>query len=170
MKISDVPFLVQNIIIEPSNVSQQFILYGVIKDVAETQNATRDSESTTSGAKAFLTYLDFSGLHVRQCQNSDYPGTATSDFELWTPNDGRHGTSSNCFLGQQVQYIRRKQDAQCFNGEDLERVERREPCSCTEMDYVCDFNYKRATTGSQGACELIDMEDESWKKILETKK
>ena len=32
-----------------------------------------------------------------------------SDFELWSPHDdGRHGTTDKCFLGERVTYIRRK--------------------------------------------------------------
>jgi hypothetical protein len=65
--------------------------------------------------------MDFEGLHEPQCQGVDYAGTEGSDFELWTPYDGRHG-DNKCFLGQQVTYIRRKQDSQCYNGEDFERV------------------------------------------------
>lgn len=100
---------------------------------------------------------------MKQCKGEDNPGSSTSDFELWTPNDGRHGTTSNCFLGQQVTYIRRKQDALCYNGEDLERVQRREPCMCSEMDYECDYGYTRPF-GSTGACKL-DMDEAEWAKI-----
>jgi len=49
--------------------------------------------------KAFLTYLDFSGLHMAQCKGADQAGSPNSDFELWTPNDGRHGSETKCFLG-----------------------------------------------------------------------
>jgi len=86
---------------------------------------------------------------MTQCKGADDPGSATSDYELWTPNDGRHGNTNNkCFLGQQVAYIRRKQSSKCYNGEDLERVERREPCSCTDMDYECDIGYTREPESS----------------------
>lgn len=75
------------------------------------QAATADfgeSEEYTIGSRAFLTYLDFSSLHTQQCQGVDTAGATSSDYELWSPNDGRHGTGSNCFLGQQVTYVRRK--------------------------------------------------------------
>lgn len=116
------------------------------------------------GQRAFLTYLDFSGLHMAQCKGVDNPGSASSDFEFWTPNDGRHGADNKCFLGQQVTYIRRKQTSQCFNGEDLERVERREPCACNEMDYECDWGYTRPM-GSTGTCTL-ELEESLWQKNL----
>jgi hypothetical protein len=92
--------------------------------------------------------LDFIGLHEPQCKGVDKPGTEGSDFELWSPHDdGRHGSSDKCFLGQQVTYIRRKQDAECYNGEDFERQTMRVPCACTNADYECDMNYVRNKGG-----------------------
>jgi len=87
--------------------------------------------------------LDFSGLHQAKCKGADNPGTDKSDFELWSPHDDdRYGTHPNkCHMGQQITYVRRKQDSQCFNGEEFERVVRRVPCLCTENDYECDVNY-----------------------------
>jgi len=90
----------------------------------------------------------------------DNPGSSKSDYELWTPHDGRHGTDNKCFLGQQVTYTRRKQDAQCFNGEDLERIEKREPCACTDFDYECDYGYVRPS-GSSTTCNL-EVADDQW--------
>jgi hypothetical protein len=52
--------------------------------------------------------LDFSGLHEPQCKGIDKPGTDGSDFEIWTPHDGRHGTEDKCFLGLINEYVRRK--------------------------------------------------------------
>lgn len=127
-------------------------------------------EEWIDGTKAFLTYLDFSYLHKRQCTGADSPGSSKSDYELWTPNDGRHGADNKCFLGQQVTYIRRKQDSACYNGEDLERIERREPCSCNEMDYECDYGYSRPITGS-GECKLDEsINPEHWAKQVEQSK
>jgi hypothetical protein len=97
--------------------------------------------------------LDFSGLHEPRCKNVDKPGGEDSDFELWSPHDdGRHGSNNKCFLGQQVTYIRRKQDSECFNGEDFERQTMRVPCTCTDADYECDMNYVR---NKGGKCELV---------------
>ena len=142
--ISEQSLYVQNIIIEPNSISQQFIIYGTYAS----ENA--DGEESNNKETAFLTYADFSSLHTRQCVGADNAGAANSDFELWTPYDGRHGDNNKCFLGQQVTYTRRRQDAKCFNGEDYEAVTSRTPCSCTEMDYECDFGYQR-TDG--GLCE-----------------
>lgn len=101
--------------------------------------------------------LDFSGLHEPKCKGADKPGSDDSDFELWSPHDdGRHGSNNKCFLGQQVTYIRRKQDAECFSGEDFERQTMRVPCLCTEADYECDMNY----ISKNGRCEPINMPGE----------
>lgn len=103
--------------------------------------------------RAFLTYIDLSQLHEAKCRGADDAGSSTSDYELWSPNDGRHG-DSKCFLGQTVTYVRRKQDAKCYNGEDHEPVIQRSPCTCTEADFECDIGYHR-TEGSSGTCQRV---------------
>lgn len=57
--------------------------------------------------QAFLVYLDFSQLHEPQCRGVDIAGSPESDYELWTPHDGRFG-DSKCFLGMHKTYVRRK--------------------------------------------------------------
>ena len=59
------------------------------------------------GNQAFLVYVDFSQLHEPQCKGADSPGTDTSDYELWTPHDGRFG-EAKCFLGMHKTFVRRK--------------------------------------------------------------
>ena len=71
-----------------------------------------------------MIYADFARLHEQSCKGVDKAGETDSDFELWTPYDGRHG-NTKCFLGQTVTYVRRKPDKQCFNGENFETVIRR---------------------------------------------
>jgi len=183
LQIAEKDIEVNNVIIEPNSISQQFIIYGTYVNTVENQNsadekppaeaknvqkgvfgfAPVDSEMAKE-TKAFLTYIDFSAVHTRQCSGVDEAGEKDSDFELWTPYDGRHG-DSKCFLGQQVTYTRRKQNALCYNGEDLERVTKRIPCACTEMDYECSYGYQRAATG--GSCERINKSHQSWDKAYE---
>lgn len=76
------------------------------KEVEGGESKVVESEMAKE-TKAFLTYLDFAALHTRQCKNPESAGEKDSDFELWTPYDGRHG-DNKCFLGQQVVYTRRK--------------------------------------------------------------
>lgn len=86
-EISDEPIDVTNIIIEPYSISQQFIVYG-----------TYNSENNTK-AGGYLVTVDFKDLHEPQCKGANNPDDADSDFELWSPNDGRHGGDTKCFLG-----------------------------------------------------------------------
>jgi len=162
LQIADEDVIVENIIIEPNSISQQFMVYGSYAGASTSE----DGEAFGLAApdrNGFLTYLDFSALHEPQCKGADNAGAETSDYELWSPYDGRHG-DNKCFLGQQVTYVRRKQDSLCFNGEDLERVTHREACSCSDMDFECDVGYHRAE-GSAGTCQktpsdLTDVEEQ----------
>jgi hypothetical protein len=57
-----------------------------------------EEEESDEKAKAALVYVDFAKLHEPQCQGADAPGTEKSDYENWTPYDGRHG-ADKCYLG-----------------------------------------------------------------------
>lgn len=92
-------------------------------------------------------------MHEPQCKGVDNAGDDSSDYELWTPHDGRFG-DSHCFLGQHKTFVRRKQDSQCYNGEEHETVTKIEPCTCNEMDFECDLGYAR--TDGQGPCIAQD--------------
>jgi hypothetical protein len=140
--------LVSNIIIEPLSISQQFVVYGT-----ETDNDSWSDTSDGKNLKGVIVTIDFASLHEPQCKGAHIPGSADSDYEFWTPHDGRHGENQKCFMGQQVMYVRRKQDAECFNGEELERKITRNYCECTEMDYECDVGYEKSETG---ICKQMD--------------
>jgi len=153
LTVSEVPIFVDNIIIEPKSTAQQFVIYGSYDNSTEDSNTEGNYNTKKQLGEDVMITLDFSGLHEPKCQGIDSPGTEKSDFELWSPHDdGRHGSNDKCFLGQQVTYIRRKQDSECFNGEDFDRQTMRVPCLCTEADYECDMNYVR-TKGGQ--CEPV---------------
>jgi len=122
LKISDVPIFIDNIIIEPKSTAQQFVIYGSYDNSTEQAGGDVQAPAKRQTGEDVMITLDFSGLHEPRCKGADKPGSDDSDFELWSPHDdGRHGSNNKCFLGQQVTYVRRKQDAECFNGEDLER-------------------------------------------------
>ena len=95
-----------------------------------------------------LVYLDFAELHERQCLGLDAADSQQSDYERWSPHDGR--LAGKCLLGHRTEYTRRKRESQCFNPEALERVEVKENCECTEEDFECDYGYMRKVTG--GPC------------------
>lgn len=132
LRISDEKILVHNIIIEPSSTSQHFVVYG-------------ETKMKKGQKKGVVIGIDFTSLHEPQCKNADQPDTKESDYEKWTPNDGRGG--KECLLGHKVTYIRRKREAQCYNGLDFERKILVENCQCTEEDYECDVGYERAGPG-----------------------
>ena len=77
VKISDDPIEIKNIIIEPDSISQEFLLYG-----------RRKGSEERSG---LIVHLDFKGLHERMCRGAENPDSKDSDFETWSPYDGRHG-------------------------------------------------------------------------------
>ena len=77
-----------------------------------------------------------------QCKGVESAGDPGSDYELWSPYDGRQ-SGGKCLLGHQVRYTRRRRASQCYNGEVYERVEFRKNCQCAEEDYECDFGYER---------------------------
>eukprot|EP01006_Ploeotia_vitrea_P035092 TRINITY_DN65833_c8_g1_i1.p1 TRINITY_DN65833_c8_g1~~TRINITY_DN65833_c8_g1_i1.p1 ORF type:complete len:891 (+),score=515.98 TRINITY_DN65833_c8_g1_i1:350-2674(+) len=130
LKISDAPMQVENIIIEPEATSQQFVVYGWQND------------------NGVLVYLDFAELHMKECRGHDAPNSDSSDYETWTPSDGRLG--GKCLLGHKVSYTRRKRASKCFNPEEHERKQLLDHCACTEEDFECDYGYYRKIDG--GAC------------------
>jgi Sortilin, neurotensin receptor 3,/Sortilin, neurotensin receptor 3, C-terminal len=131
LTISEEKFLIKNIIIEPSSTSQHFVIYG--------------EKNKKGNTKGIVIGLDFTGLHEPQCRNPDNPDSSDSDYEKWTPNDGRMG--HECLMGHKTIYIRRKRESQCYNGQLFERKTIVEHCDCTEDDYECDFGFARAAPG-----------------------
>ena len=86
LEISQTPIDITNIIIEPYSISQQFVVYGTY------------NEKDAPEPKGMIITVDFSSLHEPQCKGADRPGESGSDYELWTPYDGRHG-DNKCFMG-----------------------------------------------------------------------
>lgn len=131
LKIYDEKILIKNIIIEPSSTSQHFVI------IAEIQKK--------GDVKGIVIGLDFTGLHEPQCRNPDGPDTESSDYEKWTPHDGREG--HQCLMGHKTIYIRKKREARCYNGLLFERKTLVQNCDCTEDDYECDVGYARTDIG-----------------------
>jgi hypothetical protein len=140
LKFSSTKVKVDNILIKPGSTSLKFLLYGSTK------------------SKGVVVSLDFSSLLEPQCRNPNSPGTDASDYELWSPNDGRSG--SRCLMGRHVTYIRRKREAECYNGETYEAITETENCECTPSDYECDVGYYRDKAGSCVRVESYDLPPE----------
>lgn len=128
IKISSEKMFIRNIIIEPTSTSQHFVIYG------HTQNKK-------GVKKGILIGLDFSSLHEPMCRNPTNPGSSDSDYETWTPNDGRLG--HDCLMGKKIIYVRRKREAECYNPQVIETKSNVEYCDCVEQDYECDIGYSR---------------------------
>jgi len=90
--------------------------------------------------------VDFSGVSKRQCVGADRPYDANSDFEYWSPYDGRQ--EQDCILGRKITYVRRKRDSECYTGTEYNLNKSIENCKCTEEDYECDFGFIRRSSNS----------------------
>ena len=76
--VLNINILVKNIIIEPTSTRQYFVIYG--------ESLIKNGEK-----KGILIGIDFSSLNLPQCRKSETPNSQDSDYEVWSPNDGRIG-------------------------------------------------------------------------------
>ena len=127
LEISETPFEITNIIIEPTNTAISFVIYGDLNN----------GESVVVG-------VDFSSLHTRNCQGFDNADSIDSDYELWSPHEE---ITLKCLMGKKVTYTRRKREAECFNTEQFERKVFVENCECNEEDWECDLGFERKNKG-----------------------
>lgn len=141
--ISDDKINIENIVTEPNGISQQFLVYGTI-----------NKKGTKKGV---VIRIDFSNLHEPQCKLPESPDSKESDYEKWSPTDGKEG--HECLLGKKYVYIRRKKDAQCYNGLTYEKKVITSNCQCTEEDYECDTGYGRSSPGAP--CTLLNGQKEN---------
>ena len=126
-KFSDDPIHIKNIITEPSNKNLKFIIFGEI--------------DKKKGRKTGISVsLDFSSSQ-RQCTLIGSTQSENSDYEEWSPDDGRLG--GFCLMGKKTFYIRRKRNVECFNGFNFPKQITISQCQCSESDYECDFGFKR---------------------------
>ena len=145
LQISDTPFEITNIIIEPTNTAQSFLVYGI-----------------ADNTRGLVVGIDFSSLHKRNCQGIESPDDFDSDYELWSPNDE---ANPKCLMGKRVTYLRRKREAECFNTQQFERKLFIENCECTEEDWECDLGYERKDNGP--CTEIKSLKSVNQKQIEE---
>ena len=144
-EISKEKIIIKNIIIEPTATSTHCIVYG------ETQSRKGQKLGVIIG-------VDFSTLQIPVCRNINNPGDINSDYEIWTPNDGRGGTTE-CLMGMKTVVVRRKREIECFNQIDVEIRKNVEQCQCSDEDYECDVNYSRPAPNEP--CTYIGNENQS---------
>jgi hypothetical protein len=146
-QVSQENIMIDNVLIEPLSTSQHFVIYG---------------KANKKGLqRGVVIGLDFSSLHEPQCKNPDAPDSPDSDYEKWSPNDGRLG--HECLSGRKIIFIRRKREAQCYNGQDFERPSVIENCQCTDFDYECDVGFKRDEIG-QPCTSIYNIEQQVLQK------
>ena len=126
---------VDNIVIEPKSMSSNFIAFGESAD----------------GGKGIVVTLNFEEVHQRNCNGLSNPDSKDSDYEYWSPNDGRHGTA--WFLGRKVSYVRRKMDSAWYNGMNYEQQQFVDNCEWTRLDFEWDNGYKKEPNSD--TCVLV---------------
>ena len=92
LRFSNNQVMVHNFIIEITSTSRHFIVIG--------EGQVKKGETT-----GFIIGVDFSKINEQQCWKRVTPDNRNSDYETWTPNDGRQG--HNCLLGSKTMYVRR---------------------------------------------------------------
>jgi len=79
----------------------------------------------------------------------------SNDYEYWYPHG--NSSSSQCLLGQQVQFLRKKITSDCIVGQDFQS-EIITDCNCTIADYTCsycyDYNYFNQTCQFSDFCQF----------------
>lgn len=136
IKLSNENSTIEDIFTEPDSSTQHFIVR---------------ADSEVDSVKATTIYnLNFESLHEKACANLQYAGAADSDYEVWTPYNGRPGQP--CLMGRRVSYVRRKREAECYNGLKYESIQNIDHCKCTEEDYECDFGFGRNSKEPNSPC------------------
>jgi hypothetical protein len=123
VQFSPQPLNVSNILTELSAMSTSFVVFGV------------------RNGRGALYHVDFQSMGMRLCQGLSAADSASSDYETWTPSDGK--SEERCLLGRQRLYRRRKQRAECLNNKDLEWPLQKRDCVCTDEDYECEAGFHR---------------------------
>ncbi|KAK9765410.1 vacuolar protein sorting/targeting protein PEP1 [Basidiobolus ranarum] len=128
---SDEPIRVSMLTIEPTSTSQKFLIIGHT-------TSTRDRN-----AQQVVIQVDFNNIEARQCNFIDNENDNNNDFELWNP-----AGLSECLLGHETEYWRRKKDRICYIGKPYGKPKTKQiNCKCTQKDYQCDTNFWRDPNG-----------------------
>jgi hypothetical protein len=125
LQFSEQPLNVSNILTELNAMSTNFVLFGM------------------RGSQGVLYHLDFASMGTRVCHGLNTADNPNSDYETWTPSDGRSGEGERCLLGRQTMYSRRKQLAECLNHHELDWPIDMNNCTCTEENFECVAGFHR---------------------------
>jgi len=85
-------------------------------------------------------HLDMSNVFSKKCENGD--------LQLFKPRDYVGG--SDCILGQELGWYRRKPEAECYVGEQGKDVRAEgKKCPCSAEDYSCDIYFERVSNDAR---------------------
>ncbi|KAJ5549717.1 hypothetical protein N7535_002346 [Penicillium sp. DV-2018c] len=108
------------VITTPDSTSLKFLVVGLSSD----------------GDKIIMYFIDFDGLHEREC--------GSGDLEKWTARLNEKG-EPDCLMGQKQFFHRRKANADCFIKKEFAiSGPEFEPCKCSAEDFECDYNFVRS--------------------------
>lgn len=118
-------FGIERVITMPDSSSMQFVIL-----------AFSHTGGGREQAEWHSIHLDMSNVWSKKCENAD--------LQLFKPRDYVGG--SDCILGQELGWYRRKPDAECYVGEQGKDVRTEgKKCPCTAADYACDLYFERAS-------------------------
>ena len=110
-------------------------------------------DSATGKGVAF--FFDFDSAKGRYCAGISTPGTASSDYEYFTPRSyySQETGGERCLLGKIVKYVRKKAGAECWQDVPSSATDSfvlptfTKRCGCTFDDYECDYGYEQSADG-----------------------
>jgi len=122
-KFSQDQYQIADIVAEPNNTALDFLVLATKPD------------PFTSKRVGVLIHVDFSNIHMKQCEEQDY--------EYWSAGE------KTCSLGQKISYQRRKEGVLCYNPKSFEAKNISGICKCAMDDYECDYCYERYIDGKR---------------------
>ncbi|KAI3632421.1 hypothetical protein MIR68_009527 [Amoeboaphelidium protococcarum] len=95
--------------------------------------------SSSIGHQQVVVQVDFSQAAPKNCR---FNGDGSGDYEKWNP------LSSDCILGQEMTYWRRKVDSVCHIGDSRPtQPANARTCTCSRKDYECDVGFWKDLRG-----------------------
>jgi hypothetical protein len=132
-------FQISELTTVPDSTSLKFLVTGI---------------SPSLGGNWYTLTIDFADLHERKC--------GSGDMETWYARKDESGKPM-CLMGHTQHFQRRKADADCFvQNEFKEELPISETCECTDLDYECDWNFRRSPDRKEcyPVARLLDPENQ----------
>ncbi|XP_063674837.1 uncharacterized protein LOC134811735 [Bolinopsis microptera] len=132
-------------------ISQQLVtIYGLITEPGEITSVINIYAIGPGGMEWIIFTIDFKDFLGPKCMSED--------FTTWSIRDELKSTE--CVLGKDTKYERKKPTSHCYIGSDYVRFTEDKPCPCQASDFECDFLYYRENAGDP--CVMMDGVQEDW--------